>query len=203
MDFDAKIPCSQTTHFTKNFSITKKKSFSFDFQDIQEHEYERAAIPFEKQRISNISPTLNGNSLCLPVKITSKVSPSITPNKVFHSISELIKKDESEHFPEEQTKQLILCNNMEQNNNLKSNISPFSLDNRLVSLNRSATDVRGEKKNLDFKISCSKSISIPRIRFCDSQTKLGADLYDAKPPHTPSSPSKKSILKKKPEEIDR
>ncbi|XP_047130511.1 protein capicua homolog isoform X1 [Hydra vulgaris] len=187
LDFDLKIPLSQSTSLTRNFSITKKKSFSFDAQDIEEHEQERAAILLEKQQSSNHLLNLNGS---FPVKITSMVSPSITPNKVFHSISELIKKDDSykdQSCPVEGQQSYIVDQQLDQH---------LSLDKRLDSFPQ-----EDPESTMDLDLN-SKNIYIPRIRFSDSQIHLGEDSQDVKPLLTPLSPTRKSILKKKTEKLE-
>ena len=91
-------------------AITKTKAFKFDSQNVENDERPRSAIQFEKQQneLINMSYTdmllPSVTPVDMPVKICSNVSPSATP-KAFHSISELIRKDNNDtsHFPLQNT----------------------------------------------------------------------------------------------------
>ena len=84
----------------KTSFITKSKSFNFSNNMSETDERIRSSIEFEKQQqelLNNLHIAGNPSSttMHMPVRISSKVSPSNGPKAPFHSISELIRKDDN------------------------------------------------------------------------------------------------------------
>jgi hypothetical protein len=106
LEFDKQHQLLSTLHPAafKTSTITKSKAFNFSNHLSENEERTRTSIELEKQQhelLTNLhigasNPNLS-SSMHMPVRISSKVSPSTAPKTSFHSISELIRKDGKIH----------------------------------------------------------------------------------------------------------
>ncbi|XP_057301284.1 protein capicua homolog isoform X3 [Hydractinia symbiolongicarpus] len=232
--------------------ITKSKALNFEGREPDDNERERSSIHVEKQQQALFDgvnlKNLSSSSICLPVKISSEVSPSAAP-KAF-SISELMKDDKNSNQTDRSMSlltqqgidvninnaQSVLIFNTSCKNSSGAPISHSQEELAMMNYNRSVAGqnllliptslsqknmsasavpwmssptMKNDLAEKNYSISLGMSGTFPtvtgqrnssgaRIRFDDSKTRVVFDQRTKSEPctPTPSSPLKKSILKK-------